>query len=102
MDDFASARLAWRSARRDAKAGLGELKSGNVEMASVFLLETATAFNIAALEFLEWSRRTTMRSARAQSSGGHAAVDRDRRFAAAVAEQEANGVIGKAGRGLGL
>jgi hypothetical protein len=98
LDDFHTGRRDWLGAYRSARAGIKALDAGDLEMAEIYVWQ-ATDFFVGAL----WSRMepsdVKFLSQSAQRRGRRSETDdRNSALAAAVEEQQRNGLTGKAAR----
>lgn len=96
-DNLAAGRIHFRSARRRAKLGLEVLTAGDLKFAEL-LLRDAEGLRAAAIEAQLNTAQFAALLQDAKPRGKVSNADRDRRLAAAVAEQERGGLKGKAAR----
>ena len=101
LDDLRFGRLHWRQAREHAQRALAALDAGDLALAEVGLRE-AKGLAACALEARMQPKDYAELNGAAAPRGRAALAGRDRRFAAAVAAQEAAGIFGKAARNAAL
>lgn len=101
LDDLRAGRLHWREARDHAERALAALDAGDLALAEIGL-RSAKALVAIALARQVGATGIAVLNGAASSRGRSALASRDRRFADAVAAQEAKGVFGKAARAAAL
>lgn len=97
LDDLQAGRIHFAAAKRAARRASDALDRGDVERAEVALRQAKDMLAAAVARQLRTADLEAL-ARPARKRGRTAAADRDHRFAAAVAAQEARGVFGKAAR----